>query len=229
METIDYSIFKKLPGNREVSIESGLIDSMKSNGYLKQYPILVDSEMRIIYGQHRLIAAKELNLPVSYESVELTLAEAMEFAIKVNGAGKGSWKLKDYIHMNACLGKGCYKVIEEIEELYAFGTSQTISIVTGWDTATKMIKTGEEFAINPNKDKIVSFILLAKEILPFWRSAIFVRSVCHLYRQATEEQILKITSNMISIKQQVDIPNYMTVFENIINKRSGRGIKVSFN
>lgn len=74
METRDYSIFKKLPGNREVSIESGLIDSMQSNGYLKQYPILVDSEMRIIDGQHRLIAAKELNLPVSYELVELTLA-----------------------------------------------------------------------------------------------------------------------------------------------------------
>ena len=65
-ETLDYSIFKKLPGNRKVSLShvKGLIKSMKK--VVLDVPIIVNEQMQIVNGQHVFQARKELGLPILY-------------------------------------------------------------------------------------------------------------------------------------------------------------------
>lgn len=65
-ETNDYSIFKSIDGNRDLN---GLHVARLKKSFSEQYlfsPILVNDNMAIIDGQHRMDAAKQLNLPIRY-------------------------------------------------------------------------------------------------------------------------------------------------------------------
>ena len=65
--TKDYSIFKKLTGNRSTELEriTKICDSIREVGYITS-PILVNENMEVIDGQGRLEAFKELGIPVEY-------------------------------------------------------------------------------------------------------------------------------------------------------------------
>jgi ParB-like chromosome segregation protein Spo0J len=60
-------IFKHIKGNRIPNLKHvrRLVDSIKKYG-MKCNPILVNEQMEVIDGQHRLLAAKETNSFVYY-------------------------------------------------------------------------------------------------------------------------------------------------------------------
>jgi hypothetical protein len=69
-KTREYSMFKFRPDNR-AKIDQGhvnrLIKSIEKRNLLEMKPIDVNSQMEIIDGQHRLLAARHLNLDVYYQ------------------------------------------------------------------------------------------------------------------------------------------------------------------
>jgi len=69
-ETNDYSQFKKLKGNRDVTEEhvQMLMKSFKQGDVKK--PIVVNEKMEIIDGQARLEVKKRLGLPVQFVIAE---------------------------------------------------------------------------------------------------------------------------------------------------------------
>jgi hypothetical protein len=67
--TKQYDMFKKHPSNREldqINLKK-LINSMKHRNLLSLRPILVNKDLQVIDGQHRLEAAKTLGLDIYYE------------------------------------------------------------------------------------------------------------------------------------------------------------------
>ena len=62
--TMDYSIFKKMKGNREIYNSPKLREDLLENG--QQLPIVVNNKMEVMDGQHRLKELKSLNLPVVF-------------------------------------------------------------------------------------------------------------------------------------------------------------------
>lgn len=65
-KTKNYSLFKKYAKNRDIDgrhVEK-LIASIKTANLLDCEPILVNEKMEVIDGQHRLEAAKSLNLDI---------------------------------------------------------------------------------------------------------------------------------------------------------------------
>ena len=69
-KTNNYDIFKLMPNNRNVNLTHvGRLKLSFKEMYLIS-PIIVNSRMEIIDGQHRLHAAKELNLPIYYIIVD---------------------------------------------------------------------------------------------------------------------------------------------------------------
>lgn len=66
--TTNYDIFKSLNFNRDKSKEhiNNIVKMLKKENLLHLHPIIVNEQMELIDGQHRLEAAKELNLPVYY-------------------------------------------------------------------------------------------------------------------------------------------------------------------
>lgn len=65
--TSDYTVFKKLLGNRVVleQRKNTIKNSIIENGYVRN-PIVVNEKMEIIDGQGRFEALKELKLPIEY-------------------------------------------------------------------------------------------------------------------------------------------------------------------
>jgi len=93
--TTDYSIFKDVSSNREVDRGhlKSLVRAIKEKNLLPANPILVNSDMEIIDGQHRLEAAKTLSLPIFYIIAEVTRSDIS----KLNSNQK-NWKLIDYVN-----------------------------------------------------------------------------------------------------------------------------------
>src|SRR5436309_3192914 len=67
-ETSNYEEFKFIIGNRTLSQlhVKELTKSIKQKNFLPQTPIIINSDCEIIDGQHRLLAAKTLQLPIYY-------------------------------------------------------------------------------------------------------------------------------------------------------------------
>lgn len=104
--TTNYNLFKKHEGNRE-HVETNilaLMDSIREENLLHLRPILVDEQMRIIDGQHRLEAAKRLKVPIFYQIQE----KMTNKSICLLNNNQLKWTLPDYMHHHAALGVESY-------------------------------------------------------------------------------------------------------------------------
>lgn len=104
-KTENYSMFKKIIGNREISESNikNIMKNIKENG-LKPTIVIVNEKNEIIDGQHRVEALKRLHLPVYYQIYPgLTLADCV--AMNVNGR---LWNCKDYVDSYAEMGNQDY-------------------------------------------------------------------------------------------------------------------------
>lgn len=117
--TTDYSIFKKLRGNRDISEDKkrveGIKDSILKNGY-KPNPIRVNEKMEVIDGQGRLEALKELMLPVEFQ---IFPGENINDCRALNSAGK-VWKPKDYIYSYADEGIDAFVKIKQLMKEFGY-------------------------------------------------------------------------------------------------------------
>jgi hypothetical protein len=95
-KTTDYDMFKFRADNR-AAINQGhvnkLVESIKINNLLEYTPILVNDEMEIIDGQHRLLAAKKLGTEIYYKQEKGINASDV---IALNLAQK--WGMQDYMN-----------------------------------------------------------------------------------------------------------------------------------
>ena len=118
--TSDYDKFKFRSDNREAINQSHvkrLADSIKARNLLELRPISVNAEMEVIDGQHRLLAAKMLGIPIYYsQNHELTGSDI----ILMNVAQ--SWKQRDYLNYY------CKNHYPEYIKLQDFVKQNTISL-----------------------------------------------------------------------------------------------------
>ena len=126
--TKTYSIFNKVIGNRDLNSKNlnRIKDSINQIGL--QVPILVNENKSIIDGQHRLQAAKELQIPITY----IISNESCEDNIDQLQISK-KWTAYDFCNRNALKGnKDCQKAIKIAEEwsLETNGKFSKINIIT---------------------------------------------------------------------------------------------------
>lgn len=225
MQTINYDLFKFKSNNRKIS-ESNinrLKKSIQEIGYLNSKPITVDKNLFIIDGQHRFEACKRLQLPVLY--VIETFIDGDRAMVNLN-ANQSIWRLSEYIESYAEQGIYCYVVLRDFETKYKLGSSNNIIILLGSGFA-KRIREGKNLTINPKAEKIVEFILSAKESIPFALTAKFVTSVTRLHEVANSGDISKVLYSIQSLKQMANTTDYLIAFENMINKGRHTSNKIS--
>lgn len=98
-KTQNYELFKKHPNNRPIDQANvkRLIASIQSRNLLEYRPMLVDAQHQVIDGQHRLEAAKKLDLPIYYE-----VQEDMKIQdIILLNANQKNWTSEDYLNYYA--------------------------------------------------------------------------------------------------------------------------------
>ena len=109
-ETTDYDMFKILKFNRSINLSNlkKIKASLMLKNLLQVHPIIVNADMELIDGQHRLQAARELGIPVWYK----IHPGATENEIILLQEAKG-WEPKDYCNFYATRGNENYQKLEE--------------------------------------------------------------------------------------------------------------------
>lgn len=118
--TMNYGVFKRLKGNRNVTNKRiGIIkDCISQVGYISN-PIICNEKMEVIDGQGRVEALKQLNMPVEYRIIEgLGITECRAMNLKPTG-----WTLSDFIDSYAEQGNENYIKLKELYQEYGFSYS----------------------------------------------------------------------------------------------------------
>lgn len=228
METKNYDLFTLIKGNRV--IQKGLVERLKKSitkiGYIKARPILVNKKMEILDGQNRFVACKELKLPIIY-SIHDNCASDDTIIAELN-KNQLVWRLSDYIHHFSEKNIPCYVEVKKFEEKYHFGISNAITIcLVKADGRSGEVRTGKNFPINKNKEKIADFLIECNDLF-FSNNTHFCRAVACLFNNATEKQIAKVKRKHLSIPQQPAMSSYLTVFQNLINRNAPEQEKIYF-
>lgn len=122
--TRDYSIFKRLVGNRDIpeSRISKIVESIQTIGWVHN-PIIVNEKMEVIDGQGRLTALQRLGMAVEYVIAE---GAGNKECIYMN-MNMVNWKLPDFIKSYAEQGNANYQRLLALMEKYAGGNLDIIS------------------------------------------------------------------------------------------------------
>ncbi len=122
--TTDYRQFKFIDGNRPVDHAEKIEKSIREIGLLVS-PIVCDENMRIIDGQNRFTACRNLGLPVYYVVMENIGDE--EICV-INSASK-NWTGRNYIHYYAHGNKQItdYQFFEQLIKAYPWATQRVIA------------------------------------------------------------------------------------------------------
>lgn len=127
LTTKNYGLFKMLNGNRplnELHVRR-LMESFKMEYLLS--PVIVNKNMEIIDGQHRLEAAKRLGLPINY--IKTNGYGLMEVQL-LNTSNK-NWGKIEYLNSYCDLGIKSYLQLKEFMNTYPiFGISAAEKIMT---------------------------------------------------------------------------------------------------
>lgn len=140
--TNDYSKFRKLLGNRDVTEQriNAITDSIRKHGYIKN-PIVVNEKFEIIDGQGRFSALQRMGLPIDYILVpNLGIEDCIAMNIKMR-----NWNTRDYIDSYANRGNEDYIVLRDLlEEFPSIEASATSGMAMGnLTTGNAIIKVQE--------------------------------------------------------------------------------------
>ena len=137
--TREHNIFKTIMGNRLLNynkikkiikeIESGL-------NMLQYYPIVVDKDMNVIDGQHRLFIAKQLKCNIWYIICETKKSSAGASPVTLNDIAKINsnterWKNKDFIHCYAAQKNQHYIKLSDFSTTWSFDLTTAMSLLSG--------------------------------------------------------------------------------------------------
>lgn len=126
--TTNYSLFKKLLGNRDVSPEriAKIRKSIEQRGYISS-PITVNENLEIIDGQGRAEALQQLSMPVEFVVQEgLTIEDCV--AMNINST---NWSTVDYIRSYAERGNEDYIQLEGIIQSFQLPLTVVLAAIRG--------------------------------------------------------------------------------------------------
>lgn len=106
--TMDYSLFHYDPRNRPISNShvERLKESIQRKNRLDRNPIDVDDTGRILDGQHRYEAAKELGVPIYFRITEMDMTD-----VPHENRAQRSWKPDDFVNYFAESGNQDYRTL----------------------------------------------------------------------------------------------------------------------
>ena len=241
LTTNNYSLFSFIKGNRDINKGNvvKIIDSIRKYGYDYDNPIEVDSEFRIIDGQHRFEALKELGLYIPYVIKDFL---GLNYLITKNSAVK-AWTYFDMIKSFATLN---YVEYVYIQNCYNSGLNKTVMLQIAnknyylhRDKAIRMgvngssVKDGNFVFYNKSVfDWIIANQKQLTQITPFHKQAYFIYAIAFLYRHI-EIDWTKFFRDMIYNKDAFEYgfastALYVKEFEKIYNdNRTGKN-KIDF-
>ena len=124
----DYSVFRKLNGNRSVleQRKNMIMASIMERGWIRN-PVVVNEKMEIIDRQGRFEALKELGLPIEYVVAKgASISDCIALNIK-----QKNWSAEDYIKCYADMGNNDYAVLDSFMGKYSHIKNSSLHVIVG--------------------------------------------------------------------------------------------------
>lgn len=229
--TKDYSKFKRLDGNRDVTKARAkkIKKSIVENGYIHN-PIIVNDKFEVIDGQGRLEALIDLNMPVEYIMFE---GMTVEHCVALN-IFQTAWNLLDYIESFADRGNRSYEFLLALIRKYeCLGINTCVCACTGLVSSNNnpRVKCGE-FTCSPEQyekaDELLGYVMqFFKTTQSFKKgpSNYLYHAIMFAY-QVEGVDTDKLTERFNRYFGMSDVPNFidtrsaMQVLTNVYNRRS---------
>lgn len=132
-ESKQYDLLTKLLGNRTVVDKN--VDHKKEllekNGFKSTNPVIINKDGQMIDGQHRRLAAEQLDMPFKFTiDVSVEAEESLQTTIELNNSGK-PWVTLDYINAYAENGNEEYEKLLDLCDELNLGMSKTLILYLG--------------------------------------------------------------------------------------------------
>lgn len=219
--TENYSSFKFFNYNRAIN-NSNLKNIKKSIQKWGQImPVLVNKDLYVIDGQHRLVAMQELELPIHYIICYNYIAHDVE---EVNNVGK-NWDIRARVNNLAEHGdENCIKLLQMYEQWGHTFSEGTINdaFLKNSTTSTKALKS-KTYIINEEfGTEVLENAIIMSDIVTKATQTKFVRALkrvmisnpnfdINTLRHKAENRKLNVYNNEVEIKEEIiEVYNYRT-------------------
>lgn len=170
-KTSDYEMFKFRDDNRDINKNhvNTLVASMKQHNDMHLFPIVVNDDMEIVDGQHRLEACKILNCPVFFVVDNEFTPDKI---ITVNTT-QARWKADDFLNYYIEHGNENYLKLKNLRDDLKFKTNTTLRWLidkAGGSTIQSFNNGKFKFKIS---EKLLHSILQTKRFIDFLRTRNF--------------------------------------------------------
>jgi hypothetical protein len=181
-ETSEWGKFKFNKLNRPV--DEGRVEYWKkvlaNNNLLRDNPFLIDEDFNIIDGQHRLMAARALELPVYYMVANKA---HISDAATINSQNK-VWSAADYLQVWCNAGNPNYIKVRAVIELYPFlkiGQAALLMERTSAVAKNDRWKNGQ-FVVTDNEfvHRVAQCAMDFARFVPFWKDYTFINALSNL-------------------------------------------------
>ena len=219
--TSDYNTFKSLKGNRAISElhVRRLVEAIKEKDL--QIPIIVDHDMNVLDGQHRLESYKITGNPVSYIiKNEFDLQDVRN----VNSVNR-KWTLSEFLMSYVKLGVRDYELLEWFHNRYEFGISECIAMLNGKGYANhavlKEFKKGEFKIISLEAGKTTAErINSCADFFPLYKKRTFVNAMIAVMKDKTfkwKTFYQRLQNNSSKLKNQGSRNDFIINIERLYN------------
>ena len=140
MSTTNYDKFKYLNYNRPINFNlvSKLKSSISYKNLLMYKPILVDKNFNVIDGQHRLEAAKELQIPIHYIVCQEKEVSKVDDIVSLQTMGQ--WTFEDFLNAHMKGKNKEYIKMERIMKDHKLSITQVLIFAKGKSEETRYDK-----------------------------------------------------------------------------------------
>ena len=247
-QTNDYSMFRTLEGNRQVSkLHVNRLKESFKTAYLLS-PILINQQNQIIDGQHRFEAAKALGLPINYIICnDYGLKE-----VQILNTNMKNWKKEDYLNAYCDVKHPEYLKFRNFMMRFPdFGIKVCEILLTNRQSGKQATDYGREFTNNkygkytvkyfeegdlfiPDYEKSVEFaekIMMIKPYYDGYNKATFVAAMHGIFKNEYYNHaklIERLNANPTALQHCANVTQYKLLIEDIYNFRSREKVSLRF-
>ncbi len=234
--TTDYTMFTLKSDNRakiDQTHVKRLASSIQARNLLEMRPISVNSEMEILDGQHRFLAAKSLGVPIFYE-IKTNLVASDVILLNVSKA----WCMADYLNYYEKNGYEYYLKLRKFMKENNISLKVALGITMGqsWADIDKFKKGEYVFEQDAGKEELktcwdtINYIKKMNGYSVYTSSSRFWKALIKLVKHYDFEKkkwLLNLERMIDKIGPKARAEDYVKLFTDIYNWKNTRKIDLS--
>ena len=228
--TTEYNLFKKLRGNRAINElhVRRLVAAITEKDL--QIPLIVDQDMNVLDGQHRLDAYKIVGNPIFYIVKDRFVLQDVR---NVNSVAR-KWTLTEYLMSYCKLGKKDYQLLEWFHRTYEFGIAECVAMLNGkgytnvailkefrkGDFVIDDLEQGKTWARNINA---------CGEYFQYYKKGTFIKAMLHAMKHKDFKWSIfykRLCNNSSKLKNQGSRNDFIVNIERIYNHGTANKHKI---